>query len=84
MRVVFVHSWRLLTSTEQAMLARLAIFVGGFDLDATRAAADATPLLLASLVDKSLIQCSGEGRSMTPNEIDASLTAELVKPMEAF
>lgn len=64
MRAVFVHSWRLLTTTEQAVLARLAVFVGGFDLDAARAIAGATPLLLANLVDKSLIQRGGEGRYM--------------------
>lgn len=64
MRAVFVYSWRLLTPTEQAALARLAILVGGFDLDAARAVADVTPLLLANLVDKSLIQRGGEGRYM--------------------
>lgn len=62
MRAVFVYSWRLLTPAEQAVLARLAVFVGGFDLDAARVVAGATPLLLAGLVDKSLIQRSGEGR----------------------
>ncbi len=75
MRAVFVHSWRLLTPVEQAALARMAVFVGGFDLDAARTVAGATPLLLASLVDKSLVQRSGEGR-YTLHELVRQFAAE--------
>jgi len=66
-------SWELLTGVERDMLARLSVFVGGFDLAACEAvtvgadimAGDAMSLL-AALVDKSLVQfdegAGGPGR----------------------
>jgi predicted ATPase len=61
-------SWELLTGVERDMLARLSVFVGGFDLAACEAvtvgadimAGDAVALL-AALVDKSLVQFDEAG-----------------------
>jgi DNA-binding NarL/FixJ family response regulator len=59
-QAVFEHSWRLLTTREQEVFMRLCVFRGGFTLEAATVVADASPALLAGLVDKSLAyQTSG-------------------------
>lgn len=56
MRAVFEHSWSLLSTGEQAALAAMAVFRGGFDRDAV-AQVTGTPLaVLSALVDKSLVR----------------------------
>jgi tetratricopeptide (TPR) repeat protein len=62
MRAVFDHSWKLLSEDEQSILARLSVFRGGFSLEAAEQIAGATLFSLSSLVTKSLIRRSGEGR----------------------
>ncbi len=62
LRVVFDQSWRLLSDDEQAVLMKLSVFRGGFNLDAAVCVADATLLLMASLVDKSLIRLNASKR----------------------
>jgi predicted ATPase/transcriptional regulator with XRE-family HTH domain len=60
-RVVFEHSWRLLSQDEQQALRWLAVFRGGF----TRAAAEAAGVrltLLWTLVARSWVGRVGEGR----------------------
>ena len=54
-RAVFEHSWQLLAPVERDVLKRLAIFAGGFRMDAAVQAAGASRLILASLVEKSLL-----------------------------
>jgi len=61
-RVVFEHSWRLLTPEEQDALKRLSIFRGGFEREAAKLAAGVSLLVLASLLDKSLLYINAEGR----------------------
>ncbi len=63
MRDAIAWSYALLPAEEQALFRRLAIFAGGFDLDAVTAIADADPCIpidtldgIASLLDKSLIR----------------------------
>lgn len=56
MRATFEQSWRLLAPAEQQTLAALAVFAGGFSRAAAFAVADASVVLLSSLVDKSLLQ----------------------------
>jgi predicted ATPase/DNA-binding SARP family transcriptional activator len=59
---VFDHSWRLLAYEEQALLAKLAVFQGGFRRQAAEQVAGATARLLAGLVDKSLLRHTLAGR----------------------
>ncbi len=56
MRATFELSWRLLAPAEQRALAALSVFAGGFSRGAAFAVADASVVLLSSLVDKSLLQ----------------------------
>lgn len=56
MRAVFDHSWSLLTNEQQAVLARLSVFRGGFSLDAAEQVAGADLGTLSALIDKSLIR----------------------------
>jgi len=62
MRAVFDHSWKLLSEDEQSVLARLSVFRGGFSIEAAEQVAGTTLFILSSLVTKSLIRRSGEGR----------------------
>jgi predicted ATPase/DNA-binding SARP family transcriptional activator len=62
LRSLFDHSWRLLDSAEQAVLRRLSVFRGGWTLDQAAEVAGATLPLLLSLVDKSLVRTTEQGR----------------------
>ncbi|MHB8626709.1 MAG: helix-turn-helix domain-containing protein [Aggregatilineales bacterium] len=61
-RVVFDHSWKLLTAVEQAVFRKLAVFVGGFEPQAAEQVAGASLYTLAALVNKSLVQMTAAGR----------------------
>jgi predicted ATPase len=56
MEVVFDHSWTLLTVEERTLITRLAAFPGGFTRKAAETVADASLVLLSSLVSKSLLR----------------------------
>lgn len=56
LRASYDYSWQLLTSHEQTVLTRLAVFQGGFTTDAAYAVAAATPAVLIALSDKSLLR----------------------------
>jgi predicted ATPase/transcriptional regulator with XRE-family HTH domain len=58
----FEHSWRLLSDEEQQVFRRLSVFRGGFEEDAAAEVAQATPQLLAMLVDKSILRWDGAAR----------------------
>ncbi len=62
MRVVFDQSWRLLSEGEQEVLARLAVFQGGFTKEAAVSVASASPRILLSLINKSLLRTTPSGR----------------------
>ncbi|MCU0493136.1 MAG: tetratricopeptide repeat protein [Chloroflexaceae bacterium] len=62
MRVVFERSWHLLTTEEQSMLARLALFRGGFTREAAAFVARASLPQLAVLMQKSLLRRPGPAR----------------------
>ena len=72
LRALVDWSYDLLSPQEQALFARLGVFVGGFDLAAAEVICSAEPLsaedildVLASLVDKSLVlldEHDGSGR----------------------
>ena len=55
-RAVFRHSWLRLSNDEREVFARLTVFRGGFDRDAAAAIAGASQLVLARLVDKTMLQ----------------------------
>lgn len=58
----FEQSWQLLSAPERHTFAHLSVFRGGFAGEAAQQIADATPTLLAALVDKSLLQNPYAGR----------------------
>jgi predicted ATPase len=62
LRAAFDHSWRLLSEDECRVLRRLSIFRGGFRREAAQAIAGGTLPLLASLVGKSLLYHTSNGR----------------------
>ncbi|GMA15226.1 tetratricopeptide repeat protein (plasmid) [Deinococcus metallilatus] len=55
LRAVFESSWGRLTPLGQETLRRLAVFRGGFRLEAARVVTGASPAVLAALVDASLL-----------------------------
>jgi predicted ATPase/DNA-binding XRE family transcriptional regulator len=62
LKATFDHSWRLLSDEERDAMSRLAVFHGGFDRLAAEKVAGATLPLLASLVSKSLVRRTEDGR----------------------
>lgn len=61
MRLVFEHSWRLLSTPERIVLGRLSV-LHGFLQEAAEQVADASLPLLAALVEKALVQFTPAGR----------------------
>ena len=57
-------SYELLDDEERRLFARLAVFIGGFTLEAAEAVCDAELDTLGSLVDKSLVGRDGERFTM--------------------
>jgi len=62
LRAVFEHSWRLLTTGEQAAYQRMSVFRGGFTRTAVEEVAGATLPQLANLIGKSLLRRARNGR----------------------
>jgi DNA-binding SARP family transcriptional activator/predicted ATPase len=62
MRAVFDHSWKLLSSREQLIFPRLAIFRGSFSRQASEQVAGVTLRDLSGLVDKSLVRRAAGGK----------------------
>ena len=62
LRNVFHYSWQRLSEREQAALAKLSIFQGGFSLDAAQNVAEANLAILLSLINHSLIKRSESDR----------------------
>ena len=56
LQVVLEQTWQRLTPEEAHAMARLAIFRGGFTLEAAEIAAESSPYVLAGLVDNALIR----------------------------
>jgi predicted ATPase len=64
LRATIEWSFELLSASEQALLARLSVFAGGFTLEAAEVVAGADIDQLQSLVEKSLLQFADERYSM--------------------
>jgi len=62
LRALFDHSWQLLSPPEQAALARLSTFRGGFAPQEAAAVTGAAWPVLVGLVDKSLVVAQANGR----------------------
>jgi predicted ATPase len=62
LRNVFEGSWQLLSPEEQNVLSQLSVFRGGFTREAAREVSHANLMMLARLVDKSLLRVSAENR----------------------
>ncbi len=62
LRAVFDHSWNLLSSREQVLLPRLAVFRGSFSRKAAEQIAGISLRELSGLVDKSLVRRTSQGR----------------------
>ena len=61
-RTIFDYSWSLLTKGEQAALAKLAVFQGGFDRKAAKEVTQVTVPILLGLANKSFIRKEQTGR----------------------
>jgi predicted ATPase len=61
-QATFEHSWSLLTLPEQNALGALSVFRRGFQRQAAEEVTGATPAILRSLVEKSLLRCLPSGR----------------------
>jgi predicted ATPase/DNA-binding XRE family transcriptional regulator len=73
LRTIFEHTWQLMTSEEQRILPRLALFRGGFDRSAALDIAGATVLQIAALIDKSVLRAVEERRGDGTQHVRYSL-----------
>lgn len=62
MHATFEYSWALLPPAEQVALRDLSVFIGGFLPEAAAAVTGVSVMQLTSLVDKSLLRVSADGR----------------------
>jgi DNA-binding SARP family transcriptional activator len=61
-RALLDQSWTMLTDTEQAVLAKLSLYRGDFNIDSARFIANANHFVINTLLDKSLIRVTVPGR----------------------
>ncbi|HXV03210.1 MAG TPA: adenylate/guanylate cyclase domain-containing protein, partial [Gaiellaceae bacterium] len=90
LRATIEWSYELCSPEEQQLFGRLAVFSGGFTLDAAETVCDAVLDTLASLLDKSLIRREAERfslletiREFALEQLDASDEAELIRRRHA-
>jgi diguanylate cyclase (GGDEF)-like protein len=81
MRAVFDSLWHQLMADEQAALAGLAVFRGGFRSPAAEQVAGARSFFLAALVSRAVLSQSDEGR-LVLNELLRQYAEEQLKAME--
>jgi predicted ATPase/transcriptional regulator with XRE-family HTH domain len=84
MRVVFNHSWDLLSEEERQVLAYLSVFRGGFGREAAEQVADASLKTLSALVSKSLVQRLNAGRYNLHELIRQFVYAKLQEDANAY
>jgi len=61
-RALLDQSWTMLTNKEQAVLAKLSLYRGDFNIDSARFIASANHFVINTLLDKSLIRVTVPGR----------------------
>jgi predicted ATPase/DNA-binding SARP family transcriptional activator len=69
LRAAFDHSWGLLSEEARRITGKLSIFRNGFSPQAAEHLAHATPIMLASLVDKSILARQSNGRFLMPETL---------------
>jgi WD40 repeat protein/predicted ATPase len=88
MRAVFDHSWNLLSEGEQALFSHVAVFRGGWTVDAAQQVAGATLAALTALVDKSLVRLSSAEPHSLADRTAPSAAAEprfvLLEPLHEY
>ena len=80
LRAVIDASWSVLSAAEQAALARLAVFVGGFAVEAAEAVANVSLDTLSALLDKSWLRSPAAGR-LDRHQHVYSFTREKLVPL---
>jgi len=81
MRVVLDHSWALLSVAEATTFSRLAVFRGGFTVEAAEAVAGASLPILAALVDKSWLRFDAATGRYDAHELMRQYGAEQLEPL---
>ncbi|GIW26768.1 MAG: transcriptional activator [Meiothermus sp.] len=62
LRAILEYTWQLLTEAEQAVLAKLSVFRGGFTLEAAQSVAGAHLGLLLRFINQALLRRGEDGR----------------------
>jgi DNA-binding SARP family transcriptional activator/predicted ATPase len=82
MRVVFEQMWAGLAAIEQMALAGLSVFRGPFRLNAATAITQASPFILANLLDKSLLRQVGSSGRFELHELLRQFAAEQLETLD--
>ncbi|MBX2998862.1 MAG: hypothetical protein KF893_10160 [Caldilineaceae bacterium] len=86
MRAIFDYTWHLLNVEEQRLFAAISVFVGGFGDGEAIAVTDASPPLLAGLLDRGLVQVysTPQGIRYTLHDLTRQYAAERLALDAAF
>ena len=84
LRAAFDHSWRLLSEESRRTIGKLAVFRNGFSLPAAEIVANATPNMLASYVDKSILIRQSTGRFLIPETLRVYVLERVKSEPEEF
>src|SRR5262249_45932227 len=76
MRAVFDHSWQLLNEPERALFSHIAVFRGGWSLEAAQQVAGATLVALMILADKSLVHQDSPAKRSIARHTVSNVVAE--------
>ena len=77
LRAAFEHSWGLLSEEDRRTLGKLSIFRNGFSLHAAETLANATNIMLAAYVDKSMVVRQSSGRYLIPETLRSYVITSL-------
>src|SRR5512135_3380042 len=83
MRVVFDHSWQMLSLEEQQVLSQLSVFRGGFQRQAAEQVAGASLSVLSTLVNRTLVRRSAAGRYDLHELVRQYSAAQLATDLQA-
>jgi predicted ATPase/DNA-binding SARP family transcriptional activator len=79
LNAVFDNSWKLLSEEERRILRRLSIFKSSFSAYAAREICNASPLVLSTLTDKSLLYQQSDGRFIMLNTFNQYAAARFAE-----